>query len=172
MSIHLRSLAFFLIANSLALAVPPSLFMLSGSAPNTAGAQISCSRYFSDEAYAQLGAEEGLARFQSRWANIVQGMLGAGMEIESSSHLFYRATGSFGVGYILNPGDTGHSRSDWMQVLRVSPQAIWYPNGRFSGASLGFTLGLNLEYRSSLTDRPLPGRLPGVNSQILLGLVL
>lgn len=172
MTVHLRSLAFLLIANSLVIADPPALIALSAAAPNTVGAQASIARYFSDEMYVQLGAEEGLTRFHSRWASITQAMLGMGAEMESSSRLFFRATGSYGIGFILNPGDTGNSRSDWMQIVRVTPQAVWYPYGRFSGTALGFTLGVNLEYRSSLTDRALPGRLPGLNSQIVAGLVL
>ena len=172
MKIHPRSLALLIIANSLVFADPPALIALSASTPNTAGAQLTLSRYFSDAVYAQMGAEAGLTRYQSRWVDISQAMFGVGMEMESTSHLFYRATGSFGVGYILNPGDTGHSRSDLLQALRVSPQVVWYPYGRFSGTTLGLTIGINLEYRSSLNSRPLPGSLPGVNTQFVAGLVL
>lgn len=172
MKIHPRSLALLLIANSHSIAAPPTLIAFGASAPNTVGAHASLSRYFSEEIYLQLGAEEGLTRYQSRWASISTGNLGMGMEMEVSSHLFYRATGNFGIGYILNPGDTGHTRSDWMQVVRIAPQVVWYPYGRFSGTTLGFTAGINLEYRSSLTKRALPGRLPGANAQFVAGLVL
>jgi hypothetical protein len=172
MSLHPRSLAFLVIANSLAFATPPALIAISASAPNAVGAQASMARYASDEVYVQLGLEQGLARYQSRWASISHGMLGAGLELESSSRLFVRATASYGIGYILNPGDSSDTSSDWMQVVRIAPQVVWYPYGRFSGTALGFTFGLNLEFRSSLTQQPLPGRLPGVNSQLVVGLVL
>ncbi len=172
MILHLRSLAFLIIANSLARAAPPVMFTLSGSAPNVPGARVSAARYFDDNIYLQAGLEEGVSRLDSHWASLSQGLIGIGWEMESTSHLFFRTTGMGGVSAIFKPGDTQSKHSDWMQTIRIAPEVVWYPYGRFSGASMGFSAGVHLEFRSSLTQRPLPGNLEGTNTQFFAGLVL
>ncbi len=172
MKFHLRSLALPFFASSLTYAAPPALVSLAAATPNLPGAQLSGALYLSDESYGQLTLEEGLSRLHGRWASLSQASAGFGREIEFSSHLFFRATGSYGLGFLADPGDTGNVHSDWMHSLRFAPQVVWYPNGRFWGSSLGFTGGVQIGYRASLTSRALPGALRGANAQIFAGLVL
>lgn len=172
MNLHLRSLAVVVIANSLSNAAPPATITVVGAAPNLASAGLTLSRYFADPAYLHFELDEGLTRFQSRWSSLSQASIGMGWEMESSSHLFFRTTASVGAGILLLPGDTGASKSEWLRTITVSPEMVWFPYGRFRGASMGFTMGIHLQYRSSLTPRPLPGQLPGANAQFFAGLVL
>ena len=172
MKFHFRSLTLAALAGSLAQAAPPALVSLAAATPNLPGAQLSGSLYASDGLYGQLTLEEGISRLQARWASLSQASTGLGWELELSSHLFFRTTGSYGLGYLANPGDTAKIHSDWMQSFRLTPQVVWYPNGRFSGASIGVTGGVHLDYRTSLNSRSLPGGLRGANAQLFAGLVL
>ncbi len=166
------SLACIFLSSGLACAAPPMTIDLGATAPDAAGGHFALSHYLRDNLFLQARLEEGVLRFDSRLAALHHGLAGVGFEHEFTSKTYFRLTASAGGGVVYNPGEKASDHSEWLYTARISPEVMWFPSGRYRRPSVGLNLGLNLQTRSSVDNRPVLGGLSGKGLQIFAGLVL
>ena len=166
------SLAIVLVASNLASSAPPSTFEFGGTAPEGMGGHLAYAFYPGENGFIQMRLEEGVINLHPRGVSMLTAVLGVGYEEELTSHSFFRLTAANGIGLIYNAGPTPADLTERLGSFRLAPELLWFPLGRFTGPSLGLNIGMNLQYRYSYTDKPLPNSLSKTSLQIFAGFVL